>query len=133
MIPKIWGFNVRARVLSKVIRCFNSLEMPLNSVNLLIKMKISNIRIKISLKKSNKVIQKWIIASVNGFCERQPGLVFPSFTNCAQFYECGRYNNKTGTYLHECAYPLLYDIDSKTCQYFTNVNCGERNVPQAPC
>nr|XP_022322146.1 uncharacterized protein LOC111123822 isoform X3 [Crassostrea virginica] len=72
-------------------------------------------------------------ASVNGFCERQPGLVFPSFTNCAQFYECGRYNNKTGTYLHECAYPFLYDIDSKTCQYFTNVKCGERNVPQAPC
>ena len=70
---------------------------------------------------------------MNDFCERNPGLVFPSFTNCAQFYECAHYNDRTGTYLHECAYPLLYDTSSQTCQPFTRVSCGQRPDPQAPC
>lgn len=74
-----------------------------------------------------------IAGSINDYCERNPGLVFPSFASCAQFYECGRYNDITGTYLHECAYPLLYDTASKTCQHFTKVKCDERNVPYAPC
>ncbi|XP_062614315.1 uncharacterized protein LOC134276051 isoform X2 [Saccostrea cucullata] len=71
--------------------------------------------------------------SVNNYCNNNPGLILPSYQSCAQFYKCGQYNSKTGTYLHECAYPLLYDITSKTCQHFTLINCGERRVPQAPC
>ncbi|XP_062572686.1 uncharacterized protein LOC134234627, partial [Saccostrea cucullata] len=70
--------------------------------------------------------------SVNNYCNNNPGLILPSYQSCAQFYKCGQYNSKTGTYLHECAYPLLYDITSKTCQHFTLINCGERRVPQAP-
>lgn len=73
------------------------------------------------------------IGGVDGFCRRNPESVVPSLTNCAQFYACGDRNSFTGTYLHECVYPRLYDVSSGTCQDFWSVDCGDRPEPQAPC
>ena len=70
---------------------------------------------------------------INSFCTKNHGLVLPSPDNCAHFYQCGIYNQRTGSYLHECTYPNLYDVTTQTCKPFTEVNCGPRHEPKAPC
>ncbi|XP_071175832.1 uncharacterized protein [Mytilus edulis] len=70
---------------------------------------------------------------INSYCRSNANLVLPSPDNCAQFYQCGEINHMTGSYLRECAYPKLYDASSQTCKHFTQVSCGPRHEPKAPC
>jgi hypothetical protein len=50
---------------------------------------------------------------INSFCTKNHGLVLPSPDNCAHFYQCGIYNQKTGSYLHECETFKFFSIDKK--------------------
>lgn len=70
---------------------------------------------------------------VSSYCQQNPDNVLPNPDNCAQFYQCGQINHVTGSYLRECIYPKLYDATSQTCKHFTEVQCGARYEPKAPC
>ncbi|KAK3589928.1 hypothetical protein CHS0354_034946 [Potamilus streckersoni] len=65
------------------------------------------------------------------FCSANPTEIIPHPTNCAQYYDCRE--AIAGSYLRECRYPQLFDTTSLTCKNFTDVICGARYEPQAPC
>ena len=63
------------------------------------------------------------------------GLV-PDHTNCATYYKCNNGFIVSGVgkcaYV-ECPYPMLYSITKGACIMYTEVQCGDRYEPKAPC
>lgn len=55
--------------------------------------------------------------------------VLPSSTNCAKYYDCKRHGNIP----LECPYPSLFSQTTHKCEDFSNVYCGSRQEPVAPC
>ena len=55
--------------------------------------------------------------------------VLPSSTNCAKYYDCKRHGNIP----LECPYPSLFSQTTHKCEDFSNVYCGSRKEPVAPC
>ncbi|KAK3102503.1 hypothetical protein FSP39_011858 [Pinctada imbricata] len=56
-------------------------------------------------------------------------------TKCAQYYDCGAdpRENWWGKNLRECSYPTVFDEVTGNCGYYTEVNCGRRELPLDPC
>ncbi|KAL5005503.1 hypothetical protein ScPMuIL_018959 [Solemya velum] len=65
------------------------------------------------------------------FCRANADTILPHPLNCAQYYDCRQAVG--GSYLRECRYPQLFDIDSLTCRNFSDVICGRRYEPFTPC
>ena len=65
------------------------------------------------------------------FCRENPTTILEHQTNCAQYYDCRK--EVGGSYLRECRYPQLYDVGERVCKNFSDVKCGIRFEPQAPC
>lgn len=68
---------------------------------------------------------------IKGHCTINPSTIQPHLYQCAQYFDCGP--TIGGSYLRECKYPQLFDTTSMTCQNFSDVTCGPRIEPQAPC
>lgn len=66
------------------------------------------------------------------FCHAYPTAVRPHPTNCAQYYDCST-AAFGGSQNRECPYPQLFDAVTLTCKPFTDVQCGVRYEPKAPC
>lgn len=71
--------------------------------------------------------------TVSSYCMIHPSGSLPNPKNCAQFYDCSVRDSEYGLYLKECQYPLLYEIETGTCQHYSKVNCGSRYEPVEPC
>lgn len=68
------------------------------------------------------------------FCSLLPNDILMHPTRCGQYYDCKRPNSRFGEiYLQECPYPALFDLNTKSCLDFTEVICGQRVEPIAPC
>jgi len=54
---------------------------------------------------------------------------------CAQYYHCGKAAREMywEDNLHECDYPMLYNINNKRCEHYSMVTCGPRREPLDPC
>ena len=74
-----------------------------------------------------------ITGKISDYCQHNPGTVLPHPDNCGQFYNCSSVYTLLGSYIEECSYPKLFDINSRTCLYYTQVNCDKRSEPQGPC
>ncbi|XP_071165551.1 uncharacterized protein [Mytilus edulis] len=68
---------------------------------------------------------------IKSHCTINPSTIQPHLYQCAQYFDCGP--TIGGSYLRECKYPQLFDTTSMTCQNFSDVTCGPRIEPQAPC
>jgi len=50
------------------------------------------------------------------------------------YYDCTLSSNMYGeTFLQECPYPSLFDPTQGMCLDFSQVTCGTREEPLAPC
>lgn len=67
---------------------------------------------------------------VKSYCRVNVEAIFAHPRNCAQYYDCRQVIG--GSYLRECRYPQLFD-ERGICRNFSEVNCGERTEPEAPC
>lgn len=74
-----------------------------------------------------------ITGKISDYCQHNPGTVLPHPDNCGQFYNCSSVYTSLGSYIEECSYPKLFDINFRTCLYYTQVNCDKRIEPQGPC
>lgn len=86
--------------------------------------------IKIDLK--NPVYFFFFQVDIPSFCHAYPTAVRPHPTNCAKYYDCST-AAFGGSQNRECPYPQLFDAVSLTCKPFTDVQCGVRYEPKAPC
>ncbi|XP_061184903.1 uncharacterized protein LOC133192909 isoform X1 [Saccostrea echinata] len=68
---------------------------------------------------------------VKQHCRDNRMAILPHPFQCAQYYDCRRVIGNS--HLRECKYPQLFDESTMTCRNFTDVNCGERTEPRAPC
>ena len=65
------------------------------------------------------------------YCRLNPTAIIAHFNNCAQYFDCREAVKQS--FLRECRYPQLFDEVDMTCKNFSEVQCGARFVPQAPC
>ncbi|XP_065924132.1 uncharacterized protein [Magallana gigas] len=68
---------------------------------------------------------------VKKHCTEKPKDILPHPLQCAQYYDCRQAIGDS--HLRECRYPQLFDITTMTCKNFSDVTCGDRLEPQAPC
>lgn len=68
---------------------------------------------------------------VKKHCAEKPTDILPHPLQCAQYYDCSQAIGDS--HLRECRYPQLFDITTMTCRNFSDVTCGDRLEPQAPC
>ena len=72
-------------------------------------------------------------AALLEYCRKNPDVIASNPINCAQYFDCSAKSLKEGTFLRECPYPMLFSDVTKTCQNFTDVQCGRRMEPTDPC
>ncbi|XP_069104084.1 LOW QUALITY PROTEIN: uncharacterized protein [Argopecten irradians] len=70
-------------------------------------------------------------AMVKLYCLNNKDAIQPHPYQCAQYYDCRRAIG--GSYLRECKYPQLFDGPTDTCRNFSEVDCKDKFIPQAPC
>ncbi|XP_052252894.1 uncharacterized protein LOC127859481 isoform X5 [Dreissena polymorpha] len=70
---------------------------------------------------------------INDLCFSNPKAIVPHPTNCAQYFDCSKASTPFGHFLMECPYPDLFDERTLTCKPFTQVQCGNKAEPKAPC
>ncbi|XP_045194586.2 uncharacterized protein LOC123550219 [Mercenaria mercenaria] len=63
------------------------------------------------------------------------GETVPDENNCAMYFECIAVADGNTTMLsQECAYPFLFDKQSRKCEHFKDVDCKPgQTVPKSPC
>lgn len=94
-------------------------------------MHVYEIRINKNLKCNLNVsilLFLFLLVDAPDYCSVHPEAVLPDLEDCAKFFNC----SEPGIY-KECKYPKLFSLQSLSCQNFTEVNCGRRKEPQAPC
>eukprot|EP00105_Crassostrea_gigas_P020855 XP_011439762.1 PREDICTED: uncharacterized protein LOC105336948 [Crassostrea gigas] len=62
-----------------------------------------------------------------------PGDLLPHAQSCAKFFDCSSTSNGGIPRTRECPYPHLFDRATKSCRYFTEVDCKDRPEPKHPC
>ncbi|KAK3095139.1 hypothetical protein FSP39_010723 [Pinctada imbricata] len=72
-------------------------------------------------------------ATIRAFCMANPDVIKENPVNCAQYFDCGKESIRARTFLRECPYPMMFSLDTSTCQNFTSVVCGNRKEYSAPC
>ena len=73
--------------------------------------------------------------SIQDFCTKNPTGIIPHYTNCARYYNCSSAAVMSGgnSYLQECLYPQLFNLDAMTCDPYQTVQCTFRFEPKGPC
>lgn len=73
--------------------------------------------------------------SIEEFCSKNPTGIIPHYTNCARYYNCSSAALMSGgnSYLQECLYPQLFNLDAMTCDPYQAVQCTFRFEPKGPC
>lgn len=62
-----------------------------------------------------------------------PGDLLPHAQSCAKYFDCSSKSNGGIPRTRECPYPHLFDRATKSCRYFTEVDCKDRPEPKHPC
>ena len=68
---------------------------------------------------------------IQAYCTLVPTAIVPHPLQCARYFDCRQAIG--GSYLRECRYPQLFDSPTLTCRNFSDVACGNKYEPQAPC
>ncbi|WAR27974.1 hypothetical protein MAR_013678 [Mya arenaria] len=73
--------------------------------------------------------------SIELFCQKNPTGIIPHYTNCARYYNCSSATPtpEGNSYLQECLYPQLFNLDKMTCDPYSTVQCTFRYEPKGPC
>lgn len=85
-------------------------------------------------------LQIWLISKfckildyVLDYCHYNPTDIVADPLNCALYVNCSIGTTRFGEHRLECLYPKLYDIPSRTCKNFDEVECNGRKIPMEPC
>lgn len=85
-------------------------------------------------------LQIWLISKfckildyVLDYCHYNPTDIVADPLNCALYVNCSIGTTRFGEHILECPYPKLYDIPSRTCKNFDEVECNGRKIPMEPC
>lgn len=62
-----------------------------------------------------------------------PGDLLPHAQSCAKYFDCSSTSIRGVPRTRECPYPYLFDSNTKSCRYFTEVDCKDRPEPKHPC
>ncbi|KAK7102891.1 mucin-2-like [Littorina saxatilis] len=75
--------------------------------------------------------------SIYEHCAKNNTDIVPHPEECQLYYNCSMENGVVPRnyehYLQECLYPLLYDVQSQTCQRSEEVECQSRKKPSSQC
>ncbi|XP_076448103.1 uncharacterized protein LOC143284878 [Babylonia areolata] len=68
-------------------------------------------------------------------CSNSDSAVFAKADNCAQYYDCSSQEATVNPDPHvvECVFPFLFNANTKQCENYTHVKCGDRPEPKNAC
>nr|KAG5711278.1 hypothetical protein BaRGS_005975 [Batillaria attramentaria] len=68
-------------------------------------------------------------------CDNSNTAVLAKSDNCAQYYDCSSREGivSDDPYLQECEFPLLFNPNTKRCEHYDMVKCGDRMEPLDAC
>ncbi|XP_067685013.1 uncharacterized protein [Haliotis asinina] len=77
-------------------------------------------------------------SDMNPICSTTTETLIPHPTDCAQYYNCSApaktfYSYLREKNLQECPYPQLYNTDTRRCEHYSMVKCGNKFEPLGVC
>lgn len=69
-------------------------------------------------------------------CDNSNSAIFAKADNCAQYYDCSSQEvtvDLQDPHVVECTFPLLFNPDTKRCEHYDMVKCGDRPEPKDAC
>ncbi|XP_041349873.1 peritrophin-1-like [Gigantopelta aegis] len=73
--------------------------------------------------------------STVGECTPGSTAIIPHPTKCAQYYDCSDNTEvfRWPLHLKECPYSRVFNTETKRCEHYSMVKCGEREEPISHC